>query len=233
MTRAIIDSDSVLWSIPGKERAKRLPETALVILMHGYASDERDLHDLFNHLPEQFVYASLRAPLTPPPPLDRAFAWFQLGDPGNPDPDQANAAALGVLDWLDEVEELYGTPAKVGTMGFSQGGAMSIQVLRAAPERITSAVNLSGFSVSGEVSGDSTLAQIRPPVFWGRDEADPVIPASAIDRTTAWLPTHSTLTTLLYEGIRHGISGKEIDDVSRFLTATLGVSAADELTTEG
>ena len=75
------------------------------------------------------------------------------------------------------------------------------------------------------------LAEHRPPVFWGRDESDPIIPSVAVDRTTAWLPEHSTLTARLYTGMLHGVSQDEIVDVAAFLTDHLfddDVSAATD-----
>ena len=193
--------------------------------MHGYGSHENDLISLAPYLPAQTVAASLRAPLTAPHPIENGYAWFTIGEPGNPRTSAADDAAAAVLAWLDRVEATYGTPSSVALLGFSQGGAMAMHLLRWAPARFAAAVNLSGFVISGRAPGDPELAHSRPPVFWGRDAADPVIPADAIARTKAWLPSHSTLTTKLYPGIRHGVSQEEITDVSAFLAKTLWTRA--------
>ncbi|RFA11279.1 hypothetical protein B7R54_13585 [Subtercola boreus] len=187
--------------------------------MHGYGSHENDLISLAPLLPEGTIAASLRAPLVAPQPVVDGYAWFTIGQPGNPHISGLDDAAASVLEWLDRVEAVYGTPPSVATLGFSQGGAMAVHLLRTAPERFVAAVNLSGFTVSGEAPGDQVLAEVLPPVFWGRDVADPIITAEAVARTEAWLPGHSTLTAKLYPGIRHGVSQEEIGDVALFLRA--------------
>ena len=107
----------------------------------------------------------------------------------------------------------------VGLLGFSQGGAMSIQLLRHAPERFAFAVSLAGFVVPGDAPADDRLAQLAPPVFWGRGTHDEVIPSSFVEATQRWLPHHSTLTTRIYEGLGHSVSEPELADVLAFLRA--------------
>jgi phospholipase/carboxylesterase len=104
-----------------------------------------------------------------------------------------------------------------GLLGFSQGGALALQLLRLAPERFAYAVQLSGFVVQGAQQGDAELAERRPPVFWGRGTLDDSIPATSLDRTTEWLPQHSSLDARIYEGLGHGISPLELGDISAFI----------------
>ncbi len=206
-----IDRRAVLWSASERDRIDR----PLLILMHGYASDEGDLFGISAYLPLEPVIASVRAPI----PEGPGFAWFSrfANTQGNPSPANANAAAGAVLDWLDEQP----IPSSVGLLGFSQGGAMALQLLRLAPERFSYAVQLSGFAVMGEEPGDVHLATHRPPVFWGRGSVDDAIPSAAIQRTTDWLPSHSTLDSRVYEGVGHAISPRELVDVSGFIRHVL------------
>jgi phospholipase/carboxylesterase len=204
-----IDPRTVVWSVPESDRATALAERPLLLLMHGRGSHEHDLFALAPLLPTETVIASLRAPL----PLAGAFSWFPDGMPGDPSLEAADAASVAVLDWLDTVPEAR----RIGLLGFSQGGAMTIHLMRHAPERFAAYVNLAGFSIAGELPADTRLESLRPPVFWGRDPADPAIPAFAADRTAQWLPSRSTLTARLYPGIGHSISREEIDDVNDFL----------------
>lgn len=224
--RAAVNDAVVVWSVPADEVAAHLETSPLVIIMHGYGSHENDLISLAPLLPEGTIAASLRAPLLAPHPVVNGFAWFTIGQPGNPRISALDDAAASVLEWLDRIEALYGTPPSIATLGFSQGGAMAIQLLRTAPERFAAAVNLSGFVVSGQAHGDRTMAEMRPPVFWGRDVADPIITDAAIARTEEWLPSHSTLTANLYPGIQHGVSQQEISDASEFLGAAFAGAAS-------
>jgi phospholipase/carboxylesterase len=205
-TNTPIEADAVLWSATEVDRTGR----PLLLIFHGYGSHEGDLFGLAPHLPLQPVIAALRAPL----PAGQGWAWFPIDDPGNPAVSPVDAAVAGVLAWLDG---LAVPPTSVGLLGFSQGAAMTLQLMRAAPDRFSFAVQLSGFVASGDRDGDDRLAERRPPIFWGRGTADQVIPPSAIDRTQAWLPGHSTLTERIYEGMPHSISQDELGDVVAFL----------------
>jgi phospholipase/carboxylesterase len=211
-TMAIAD-ETVVWSVSAAGRAEALATRPFLVLMHGRGSHEHDLFALAPLLPAEAVIASLRAPLQ----LGDNFSWFPAGDPGLPSPVAAAGATEAVLEWLDTVP----SAGPVWLLGFSQGGAMATQLIRFAPERFTATVNLSGFSIAGELPGDATLEALRPPVFWGRDPADPVITQAAVQRTAGWLPAHSSLTMREYAGIGHSISRDELDDVNLFLRASV------------
>jgi phospholipase/carboxylesterase len=208
-----IDDASVVWSVPPTE----LADKPLVVLMHGRGSHENDLAGLIPLLPPEFAYASLRAPLRFE---GGGYTWFVAGAPGAPPAASVDAAAVAVLDWLDRLAPR----GPVSVAGFSQGGALATHLLRHAPERFASAVNLAGFIVPGAAPADSRLLELLPPVFWGRDTADPVIPRSATDRTAQWLPSHSRLTERTYAGVGHSISAEEVADVAEFLRGTLNNS---------
>lgn len=204
-----IDPNAVLWSASEADRVGR----PLLIVMHGLGSHEGDLFSLAPHLPLDPAIASLRAPLTE----GDGWGWFPRGQgKGGVESDHADAAARGVLAWLDGLPE---QPTSIGLLGFSQGGAMALQLLRHAPDRFAFAVQLSGFVAGIDHAGDARLAELRPPVFWGRGTADDIIPAEAVDAAQAWLTEHSTLTERIYEGMGHSVSQPELADIVAYLRA--------------
>jgi phospholipase/carboxylesterase len=215
--RASIDPSAVLWSAEADERAGR----PLLVVLHGYGADEADLFALVEHLPPEFVVAALRAPLTPPFPAP-GFSWYAIDGLDGRDPEAVTAAAESVVEWVDSASDA----PLVGLLGFSQGGAVSLQALRVAPERFAFAVNLSGYANPGALPGDGALAATRLPVFWGRGTLDDVIPAELIAHTVEWLPAHSDLSGRVYAGLAHGISGPELEDVRGFLEKRLADAAA-------
>lgn len=216
-----LDPSVVRWSVPAHERGDR----PVLLLLHGYGSDEHDLFGLVPSLPPAFVVASVRAPLAPPWPMPGA-SWYPIEGLDGRDPDAVTLAARALLSWIqDAVGE-----APVGLLGFSQGGAVALQTLRAAPDAVSFAVVLAGYAAGGELPGDIVLAERRPPVFWGRGAADDVIPPALVDATTQWLPVHSELSGRVYPGLTHSISQDELDDVRAFLDARLGEMAAQATT---
>jgi phospholipase/carboxylesterase len=123
-----------------------------------------------------------------------------------------------VIDWVDAHAR---EAASVALLGFSQGGAVSVQALRLDPERFAFAVNLSGYVTPGELPSDAELAERRPPVFWGRGTNDDVIPGFLVEYTTQWLPEKVELSGRVYPGLTHSISEQELADVRAFLDKQL------------
>lgn len=208
----IIDDEAVLWSAAGDDRAGR----PVLVLLHGYNSNEGDLFGLAPYLPLQPVIASLRAPLD----AGYGYAWFEVFDErGRIDDDspakraEAVTAAQAVLAWVDRAAP--GAP--VGLVGFSQGGALCLELLRLAPERFDFAAILAGFAMPGVRPGDERLAELRLPVFWGRGTLDEVIPEASVARTQEWLPLHATLDARIYEGLGHSVSESELADLTGFV----------------
>ncbi|PPF15626.1 phospholipase [Rathayibacter sp. AY1E9] len=208
-----IDANAVLWSSSERDRVGR----PLLVLLHGYGSHEGDLFSLGAYLPLEPVLASLRAPLALG---GGANAWWPLRVPLVPDepradPEAVEAAAAGVIEWLDAL----GHPGPVGLLGFSQGAALAVQLLRRAPGRFAFAVALSGFVVplaEGD-DADERLARERPPVFWGRGTLDTVIPEELVRDAAAWFPEHTALDARVYEGVAHGVGQAELADIGTFV----------------
>lgn len=209
-----LDPAVVQWSAPAAEREGR----PLLVLLHGYGADEHDLFGLVEHLPAEFVIAAVRAPLSPPWPSP-GFSWYPIDGLQDRDPVQVTAAASGFLEWVDSVA----SDATVGLLGFSQGAAVAAQALRLNPERFAFAVTLSGYVAAGKLPTDETLAEVRPPVFWGRGSADQVIPLPLVEHTAQWYPSHVELSGRIYPGLGHAISGDELDDIVVFLRKQLSV----------
>lgn len=201
-----LDESAILWSAPERERAGR----PLLVLLHGYGSHEGDLFSMSPALPLEPVIASLRAPVAE----SGGWAWWSRADnpAGEPSAAAVDAAASAVIAWLDTVDT-----GAVSLLGFSQGGALALQLLRLDPERFAATVSLSGFIASSAHPGDARLAEVKPAVFWGRGTDDPIIPKRAIDSTAEWMPVHTTATIRTYEGIGHSISTPELAEFSGFL----------------
>jgi len=191
----------------------------VVLLLHGYGSNENDLTSLAPALGLALPWASLRAPLELG---NGGAAWFTITTPGNPDVQPVADATDAIWAWIDNT---VGPSTRVVPIGFSQGGLMASQLLRTRPERVAATVVLGGFVLGAAQPGDATLADTRPPVFWGRGADDRVIALPAIERTSEFLPQHSALVERVYPGLAHGINAAEVDDVIDFLAATVGAHA--------
>ena len=199
----------VLWSQPEDQRAGK----PLLVLLHGYGANEQDLLAWPTCCPQDFVVASLRAPL----PTGPGFTWFPLTASIDYSLDAVKVAAGYVQDWIDTVKANH---PSVTLLGFSMGMAMATTLLRHRPADFAAVVGLSGFVV--DAGGDPGFRDGEldgtVPLFWGRDQQDPVITPDKIDYTMGWVRKHVKLTKVLYTGMWHGINQQEIGHVSEFLT---------------
>lgn len=199
----------VLWSKPEEERAGK----PLLVLLHGYGANEEDLLSLADLLPQEFVVASVRAPMV----SGAGFTWFPLTASIDYSLDAVNDAASYVEDWLDTVRPNH---PSVTLLGFSMGMALATTLLRRRPADYAAVVGLSGFAVDAD--GDPAFRDAEldgtVPMFWGRDQQDPVITPDKVEFTMGWVRKHVKLTKVLYTGMWHGINQQEIGHVSEFLT---------------
>ena len=203
-----IDADAVQWREGNGESGAG---DELLIVMHGLGSHEGDLFGLAPHLPERLTIASLRAPL----PYGGGFAWFDFSPVDSDDHEAIDASADAVLRWLDGLERRF---ARVHLLGFSQGGAMAVQLARLAPERFSSIVHLASFVHDGELPGDAALAARDPriPLLSTIGDLDDVIHRDKIERSAPWLDAHFDVERRTYPRA-HSIVAEELADVVAFL----------------
>ncbi|GAA2176706.1 dienelactone hydrolase family protein [Agrococcus versicolor] len=209
-----LDADAVLWrdGIDGRAGSD------LLVVMHGIGSHEGDLFALAPFLPEHLTIAALRAPLRYGP----GHAWYAAGSQMSTDATLIDASARGVLAWLDGLEDEF---RSVSLLGFSQGGAMTLQLLRLAPERFAAVVQLSGFVFRGASEGDAALAAAEPrvPAFQAWGTQDDIIARDATSRTVAWMREHTDVEAHEY-AMSHSIVQEELRDVAAFLERVLPAS---------
>lgn len=208
MAQQLDDVRSARWS--------NNPESgAVVLFLHGFGSNEHDLSTLAEPLNLGLPWASLRAPLELG---NGGAAWFQIITPGVPDAAPVEQATEMIWAWVNENLD---PGIKIIPIGFSQGGLMASQLLRTRPERVVATTILGGFVLGAAQPGDAYLVERRPAVFWGRGQQDQVIAPVAIERTSEFLPQHSTLTERIYPDLAHGINADELLDVRSHVESQL------------
>jgi phospholipase/carboxylesterase len=198
--------ETVVWSKPEAER----DGTPLLVLMHGYGTDESRMVRLFDYLPSEFTCAALRAPMV----IGDHYGWFLLDYFLANDFADVISATNAVHSWISSVK---GRHSSVSLMGYSQGMAMASTLLRLHPDSYRATVGLSGFVLDNELLALTDSFDSPPPFFWGRDKADLVINEEATEYTAQWLDKNTQLTARTYPGMGHAMSKTEMVDVSAFL----------------
>jgi phospholipase/carboxylesterase len=198
--------ETVVWSKPEAER----DGTPLLVMMHGYGTDESRMVRLFEHLPAEFTCAALRAPKV----IGDHYGWFLLDYFLANDFADVITATNQVHTWINSVR---GQHSSVSLLGYSQGMAMASTLLRLHPADYLATVGLSGFVLENELLALTDSFTSPPPFFWGRDKADLVINGDATAYTEEWLNENTQLTARTYPGMGHAMSKTEMVDVSAFL----------------
>src|SRR5690606_17956364 len=129
-------------------RPSILKENApLLIMLHGYGSDEDDLFSFASELPEELFIISLRAPHQLQP---YGNAWYAINfdaDQGKWSDDiQAAESRDAIARFIDYACQTYPVnKGNVTLLGFSQGTILSYSVALSYPEKIRNVIALSGY----------------------------------------------------------------------------------------
>ncbi len=119
-------------------RKSSLTENApLLILLHGYGSDENDLFSFAGELPEELFIISVRAPY---PMQPSGNAWYAINFDAEKgkwsDNEQAILSRDLIAKFIDEAIETYPVNKNnVSLLGFSQGSILSYAVALTYPEK--------------------------------------------------------------------------------------------------
>jgi phospholipase/carboxylesterase len=192
--------------------AERQPSDPVTLLLHGYGSHEQDLPPILEWLGLSTPWVSPRAPIALP---NGGFAWAPITIPGNPDPDDTAVATDGLWRWLDA--NIPAVP--IVAIGFSQGGLMASQLLRTRPDRIAKAAMLAGFVAGTPQPADPELVSTKPTVFWSHGTDDTVIVPAAVERTSEFLHTHTTVIDKAYPELGHSIDERVLEDLREYLAS--------------
>lgn len=190
----------------------------LLLLLHGYGADERDLGGLLGYLDPEGKFAAVlpRGPIAAPP----GFSWF---DVGADDPEQTAddfAAALAATDdLLDAACAEHGfsrSEAVVG--GFSQGGGIALALALGPSERPRPAAVLamSPFVHPGllqvDVEGARDVA-----VLLQHGTADPMVPSGGTRGLAEALSEAGVPVEFHEYPMGHEVSLESVQDAQRWL----------------
>ena len=119
----------------------------LLILLHGYGSNEQDLFSFATELPDEMLIISARAPMTLGP---GSYSWytinFDMNDGKFSDTDEAKISRDKIVHFIDEVTSTFEVDKEnVFLLGFSQGTILSYSVALNYPEKVQHVIALSGY----------------------------------------------------------------------------------------
>lgn len=186
----------------------------ILLFLHGYGADERDLADLRTQLPD-LPWVSLRAP---EPSQYDGFAWYGITRALDPSAEDVGPITEAIWQWVDD---FLPAASPLVVFGFSQGALMATQLLRTRPSRLAATVIVAGFVFGGELPGDAELMGNKPKVIYCRGLQDQVVSREAVGRLNGWLQTHTRAITKTYDGLGHSIDNRVMADIADYLAIQL------------
>ncbi len=130
-----------------REPKIKLEKNPLLLLLHGYGSNEEDLFSFASELPEEYYVVSVRAPYE----LGYgSYAWYAINFDADEnkfsDIPQAQESRDLIANFIDELVANYPIDAtKITLIGFSQGTILSYAIALSYPEKIQRVVAMSGY----------------------------------------------------------------------------------------
>jgi phospholipase/carboxylesterase len=203
-----------------QQPAKPGTHMPLLILLHGYGSNEADLFELRKYFPENFLVVSARAPI---PINANGYEWYEReqdnGKRSARKADMDKSRAL-ITQFIDQVVKQYkADPGQVYLVGFSQGAIMSYIMGVTLPGKLKGIAPLSGMLMEWARPGIKITPELkRLKIFIGHGTADKMVPPEEDRESYEFLrkkglnPEYHT-----YAGMAHSISGDEIQDLVKWL----------------
>lgn len=209
------------------------PPKQLVVLLHGYGADGKDLIGLGQQWQSALPDAAFVAPHAPEPNAQSmGRQWFPLT---TRDPEErwkgVNKAAPALDAFLDAELARHGLDdSKLALVGFSQGTMMALHVGLRRARRPAGIVGFSGVLVGGE----RLAPKHQPPILLTHGSDDEVIPAEALFVAAEELAAVGIASQWhLSVGVGHGIDAAAMTHAALFLGSCFGVRTATGPVTTG
>lgn len=204
-------------------RPSSLPENApLILMLHGYGSDEKDLFSFANELPEEYIVISLKAPHAMQPPGN---AWYAINFDAQKgkfsDIEQAILSRELVKTFLEEAIEAYPIDKnKVSLLGFSQGTILSFALALSYPEVIKNVIGLSGYVDTNMIeAGYESKDFSHLKVYNSHGSVDQVIPVEWARQNKPLLEKLNIDTVYEEYPVGHGINPQNFQSLKNWLKA--------------
>ncbi|MBM3674460.1 MAG: thioredoxin [Actinobacteria bacterium] len=191
----------------------------LLLLVHGYGADERDLGGLLSYLdPEgHFAVVLPRAPHAAPG--TPGFAWFPISTDGM-DP-EAFSASLDQLDALvdEQCAELGFARDQAVFGGFSQGAglALTLAIRAGATTRPAGVLAMSPFAPAVEGLDVDWDAAASIPVLLQHGTEDPMIPVAVTRHLTEELSAHEVPLVYSEYPMGHQVALESVEQARAWL----------------
>ncbi|MBE9577010.1 alpha/beta hydrolase [Flavobacterium proteolyticum] len=192
----------------------------LLLLLHGYGSNEEDLFSFASELPNDSYVISVRAPYDLQP---YGHAWYAIHFDADEnkfsDNVQAKQSVELIAGFIEEVVKQYPIDAKnVTLIGFSQGAILSYATALTYPEKVSKVVALSGYfnqEIMPEVIDTNAISHLK--FFVSHGSVDQVIPADWARKAKPALENLGLEVEYNEYPVGHGVAPQNFFDFKNWL----------------
>lgn len=203
-----------------REPKKAIKNPPLIVLLHGYGSNEADLFSFSEELPDEFLIISPRAPLS----LGfGSYAWYSIGfnsdGPNFSDISEAKESLLRIDKFLQEIIDEYEVDTtNIFLLGFSQGTILSTAYALNHPKKIQHVVALSGY-VNEELLEPNVANNTYDNLdfFVSHGTVDQVIPVELARKTSGFLNNIGVKNVYQEYPVGHGVAPQNFFDLKKWL----------------
>jgi phospholipase/carboxylesterase len=203
-----------------REPKVKKDKNPLLLLIHGYGSNEEDLFGFAAQLPDEYYIISVRAPYNLP---GYGFAWYAINFDADmnkfTDDVQARQSRDMIATFIDEAITAYPIDKdSVTLIGFSQGAILSYGVSLTYPEKISRVAALSGYlhpEIIGEGLSKEKTAHLK--YFVSHGIVDQVIPVAWARKAPEFLRTLGLNAEYHEYNVGHGVAPQNFYDLLTFL----------------
>ena len=203
-----------------REPKIKLDKNPLLLLLHGYGSNEEDLFSFATELPDEYYVVSARAPFDM---THGSYAWYAI----NFDADENKFSDIGqaqqsrdlIANFIDELIANYPIDANnVILIGFSQGTILSYSIAVSYPEKVQRVVAMSGYfnpEIATENYQNNDFSRLK--IFASHGSVDQVVP---VDWARNSIPKLKALgIAIVYKEypVGHGVAPQNFFDFKNWL----------------
>lgn len=204
-----------------REPKDKKDKNPLLLLLHGYGSNEEDLFSFASELPEEYFVVSARAPFDM---MYGSYAWyainFDVDENKFSDIGQARASRDIIANFIDELVTEYPIDAdNVTLIGFSQGCILSYAVALSYPEKVQRVVAMSGYfnpEIAVDDYTENDLSKLR--IFASHGTVDQVIPVEWARKSIPMLQVLGIDIVFKEYMVGHGVAPQNFFDFKHWLS---------------
>lgn len=203
-----------------REPKVKLDKNPLILLLHGYGSNEQDLFSFASELPEEYFVISARAPYD----LQYgSYAWYAINFDADEnkfsDHEQAKTSRDLIAGFINELIENYPIDKEnITLIGFSQGTILSYAVGLSYPEKVQRIVALSGYlneEIIKENFQENDFSNLK--IFISHGTVDQVIPVDWAKKAPGILDQLGIKTVYKEYPVGHGVAPQNFFDLRNWL----------------